>query len=60
MARTMDAPKISPADLASAGLDAIESGAPEVLGDDWTSFIKSGLALDPHARYEQILGALGA
>ncbi|RYB92960.1 SDR family NAD(P)-dependent oxidoreductase [Nocardioides oleivorans] len=60
MAQGMDAPKISPADLASAGLDAVESGRQEVLGDDWARFVKSGLGLDPQERYEQIFGALGA
>lgn len=60
MAAGMDAPKIAPADLANAGLDAVESGAQEVLADDWARFIKSGLTLDPSARYQQILGALGA
>ncbi|SEC69873.1 Short-chain dehydrogenase [Nocardioides exalbidus] len=60
MAQGVDAPKISPADLASAGLDAVESGRQEVLGDDWARFVKSGLGLDPHERYEQIFGALGA
>lgn len=60
MAKGTDAPKISPADLANAGLDALESGAQEVLADDWARFIKSGLTQDPQARYAQILGALGA
>jgi NAD(P)-dependent dehydrogenase (short-subunit alcohol dehydrogenase family) len=60
MARGMDAPKISPSDLARAGLDAVESGTSEVLADDWATFIKSGLALDPTERYERIFGALGA
>jgi NAD(P)-dependent dehydrogenase (short-subunit alcohol dehydrogenase family) len=55
-----DAPKISPSDLASAALDAVESGAQEVLGDDWARFVKSGLVLDPQQRYDQILAALGA
>jgi NAD(P)-dependent dehydrogenase (short-subunit alcohol dehydrogenase family) len=59
MAAGVDAPKIAPSELANAGLDAIESGAQEVLADDWSTFIKSGLTLDPKARYEQILGALG-
>jgi NAD(P)-dependent dehydrogenase (short-subunit alcohol dehydrogenase family) len=59
MAQGVQAPKISPADLAGAALDAIESGAQEVLGDDWARFVKSGLTLDPKARYEQIFGALG-
>jgi NAD(P)-dependent dehydrogenase (short-subunit alcohol dehydrogenase family) len=58
MARDVQAPKVAPWDLAGAGLDAIESGAQEVLGDDWAKFIKSGLALDPKARYEQIFSAL--
>jgi NAD(P)-dependent dehydrogenase (short-subunit alcohol dehydrogenase family) len=60
MAKGVEAPKIAPSDLASAGLDAIESGAQEVLADDWAQFIKSGLTLDPEARYEQIFAALGA
>lgn len=60
MAKGAQAPKISPADLAGAALDAIESGAQEVLGDDWAKFVKSGLSLDPKERYEQIFGALNA
>lgn len=60
MAQGVAAPKIAPSDLANAGLDAIESGAQEVLADDWAQFIKSGLTLDPESRYEQIFGALGA
>ncbi|MRK02251.1 MULTISPECIES: SDR family oxidoreductase [Aeromicrobium] len=60
MVKGMDAPKIAPSELANAALDAIESGEAEVLGDDWARFIKSGLALEPMARYEQIFGALGA
>lgn len=60
MTRGFEAPKISPSDVASAGLDAVESGAQEVLADDWARFVKSGLTLDPKARYEQISAALGA
>jgi NAD(P)-dependent dehydrogenase (short-subunit alcohol dehydrogenase family) len=60
MARGLDAPKIAPRDLVDAGLDAIESGAQEVLADDWARFIKSGLALDPQERYAQIFAALGS
>jgi NAD(P)-dependent dehydrogenase (short-subunit alcohol dehydrogenase family) len=60
MAKGVEAPKIAPSDLANAGLDAIESGAQEVLADDWATFIKSGLTLDPEARYKQIFAALGA
>ena len=60
MAKGMQASKIAPSDLASAGLDAIESGAQEVLADDWAKFVKSGLTLDPKDRYERIFAALGA
>lgn len=58
MAAGMDAPKISPSALAAAGLDAIESGLDEVLADDWARFVKSGLALGPSERYEQLFSAL--
>ena len=58
MAAGVQAPKISPSALATAGLDAIESGLDEVLADDWAKFVKSGLALDPSARYEQLFSAL--
>lgn len=59
MAQGVEGPKIAPAVLASAGLDAIESGRSEVLADEWTTFVKGGLALDPSERYEQIFSALG-
>ena len=59
MAQGVEGPKIAPAVLASAGLDAIESGRSEVLADEWTTFVKSGLTLDPSERYEQIFSALG-
>lgn len=60
MTKGVDAPKIAPADLASAGLDAIESGAQEVLADEWATFVKSGLHLDPKERYQRIFAALGS
>lgn len=60
MARAVEAPKIAPSELAIAGLDAIESGAQEVLADDWATFVKSGLTLDPKERYEKIFAALSA
>ncbi|WKN47704.1 SDR family oxidoreductase [Nocardioides sp. Arc9.136] len=59
MAKGVQAPKIAPSDLARAALDAIESGAQEVLADEWARLVKSGLNLDPQARYEQIFAALG-
>jgi NAD(P)-dependent dehydrogenase (short-subunit alcohol dehydrogenase family) len=59
MAQGVEGPKIAPAVLASAGLDAIESGRGEVLADEWTRLVKGGLPLDPSERYEQIFAALG-
>jgi hypothetical protein len=58
MAAGLQAPKISPTMLAAAGLDAIESGLDEVLADDWAKFVKSGLALGPSERYQQLFSAL--
>lgn len=58
MAAGVQAPKISPSALASAGLDAIESGLDEVLADDWARLVKSGLTLAPSERYDQLFSAL--
>jgi NAD(P)-dependent dehydrogenase (short-subunit alcohol dehydrogenase family) len=58
MAAGVEAPKISPSDLAAAGLDAVESGLDEVLADDWSKLVKSGLSLAPSARYGQLFAAL--
>lgn len=58
MSAGLQAPKISPTTLAAAGLDAIESGLDEVLVDDWAKFVKSGLALGPSQRYEQLFSAM--
>lgn len=60
MASGMQAPKTAPSAVADAGLDAVESGVQEVLADDWARFVKSGLTLDPKARYEQIFAAMGS
>ena len=60
MTEAVRAPKLAPSELANAALDAIESGAQEVLADDWAQFIKSGLSLDPKERYQQIFAALGS
>lgn len=58
MAAGVQAPKISPSTLAAAGLDAIESGLDEVLADDWSRLVKSGLTLDPSERYKQLFSAM--
>lgn len=52
-------PKITPGYLAGAALDGVESGAQEVLADEWAAFVKAGLTLEPAQRYEKIFGALG-
>lgn len=59
MAQGVQAPKIAPADLANAALDAVESGAQEALADDWARLVKRGLSLDPAPRYQQLFAALG-
>ena len=59
MSKGLTGPKIPPAELVDASLDAVESGAQEVLADDWAKFVKSGLVLDPKERYEKIFAALG-
>ncbi|MET0450256.1 MAG: SDR family oxidoreductase [Mycobacterium sp.] len=59
MAKGVEGAKISPADLAAAGLDAIESGRTEVIADEWTTLVKGGLVLEPSERYDQIFSALG-
>ena len=56
MTAGFEAPKISPTVLASAGLDAIESGLDEVLADDWAKLVKSALALTPSERSQRLLG----
>lgn len=44
MAADVEGPKLDPADLAAQVLDALESGATEVLGDDTTRQVKSLLS----------------
>lgn len=58
MSQGIEGPKLAPSAFAAAGLDAIESGRSEVLADEWTTFVKGGLSLDPSERYDQIFSAL--
>ncbi|WP_425837393.1 SDR family oxidoreductase [Microbacterium sp. PA5] len=58
MSSGFNGPKVAPLAVAHAALGAVESGTQEVLADDWSIFVKSGLTLAPAERYEQILGAL--
>ncbi|WP_159619598.1 SDR family oxidoreductase [Arthrobacter zhaoguopingii] len=51
MTAGVDAPKTHPADVVAAALDGIEQSRTEVLADPITVGLKSGLHLDPAARY---------
>jgi hypothetical protein len=46
MVAHVDAPKADPASVAAAALDGVESGLVEVLADDLTRQVKTGLAAD--------------
>ncbi|MFB2583421.1 SDR family oxidoreductase [Herbiconiux liukaitaii] len=50
-----DGPMITPRAVATASLDGLESGAIEVLADDWSRLVKSALANDPSAFYADSL-----
>ncbi|MFF2846154.1 SDR family oxidoreductase [Streptomyces sp. NPDC058001] len=54
MTADIDAPKSTARDIAVLALDGIESGAYEVLADDLTRQVKSGLAGDLSALYPQL------
>lgn len=54
MVAHIDAPKVSPREVAVAALDGIESGAHEVLVDDLTRQVKAALSADPVALYPQL------
>ncbi|MCL2515759.1 MAG: SDR family oxidoreductase [Microbacteriaceae bacterium] len=55
-----DIPKVDPAALVRAGLDAIEAGAAEVLADETAAEAKAALAVDPDTRYRELLASIGA
>jgi NAD(P)-dependent dehydrogenase (short-subunit alcohol dehydrogenase family) len=47
-----DGPKLAPMDVARAALDGVAADAWEVLVDDWSRTVKTGLANDPRAFYD--------
>ena len=51
MTAGIDVPKALPADVVAAALDGVEQSKTEVLADALTVGLKSGLHLDPAARY---------
>ncbi|HEY2593904.1 MAG TPA: KR domain-containing protein [Chloroflexota bacterium] len=60
MAAGLQVPKVDPRDVARQTADAIEAGELEVLADDTTRRVKSGLAGDVTALYPQLLAAAPA
>ncbi|HSU10640.1 MAG TPA: SDR family NAD(P)-dependent oxidoreductase, partial [Pseudonocardia sp.] len=54
MARHVDGPKSSPADVARLALDGVASGAPEVLADEVSRQVQAGLAGGVPALYSQL------
>ncbi|MEV1023173.1 SDR family oxidoreductase [Streptomyces sp. NPDC050264] len=55
MTAAIEAPKSSPAGVAAQALDGIDSGAFEVLADDLTRQVKSGLSADLSVLYPQLV-----
>jgi NAD(P)-dependent dehydrogenase (short-subunit alcohol dehydrogenase family) len=64
MTAAIDLPKITPAAVAEATLDALQAGAPEALVDDFGRMFKAGLSDDQATIYPEIerdfLAAAGA
>lgn len=47
-------PRTAPDDVARQAIDGVEAGQHEVLADDWTRMVKSGLAADVTALYPHV------
>jgi NAD(P)-dependent dehydrogenase (short-subunit alcohol dehydrogenase family) len=54
MAAAVDDPKISAQEVAGQTLDAIETGRPEVLTDEWTRHVKNSVATDQDSLYPAV------
>jgi NAD(P)-dependent dehydrogenase (short-subunit alcohol dehydrogenase family) len=54
MTAAIELEKISPATVATSGLDALEAGEPEAVVDDYSRAVKAGLSDDQDALYPQI------
>jgi len=54
MAAAVDDPKISAQEVAGQTLDAIETGRPEVLADEWTRHVKNSVATDQDSLYPAV------
>ncbi|MEW2508428.1 SDR family oxidoreductase [Amycolatopsis sp. NPDC047767] len=53
----LDVPKADPADIVRAALEGLEKGEVEVVADDISRMLKSGLSGDLEALYEALAGA---
>jgi NAD(P)-dependent dehydrogenase (short-subunit alcohol dehydrogenase family) len=60
MARTVDAPKNDPAQIAAQALDGIEAGSFEIVTDDISRQVQAGLAGGVAALYPQLEATAGA
>ena len=60
MAAVIDGPKIAPEDVATQTMDAIESGAPEVLADERTRMTKHSVPTDQTSIYPDLQKAWDA
>lgn len=58
MTEGLDIPKMAPADVATAALDAVESGTEEVYPGDMAGGVAQGLAADPKAVEKEFAGYL--
>ncbi len=43
LVRSIEVPKVTPAEIVGLALDGLEAGADEVIGDEWTQQVKAGL-----------------
>lgn len=55
-----EGPMIHPREVPRAALTGLESGAIEVVVDDWSAMVKSSLAGNPAPFYEKVTSLLGA
>lgn len=54
-----DGPMLAPREVAVAALDGVQSGAIEVLADDWARLVKASVANDPSEFYAEALAPRG-
>ena len=60
MAKSVEAPKLAPADVVRTAYDGLEAGSYEVLADELSARVKAGLAAPIEALYPQLAAPLTA